>query len=50
MQETLNYQVIIDLVVLFLSLSVPIGIVFGITEKLLNLFYSMVFGDKNIRL
>lgn len=50
MQQTLNYQLIIDMTILFITLSIPIGIVFGIAEKLIKLFLSAVFGDKTINL
>lgn len=50
MPQNINYQVVINTIGLFLAISVPIGIVLGITEKLANLFFSMVFGERNIKL
>ena len=46
----LNYQTLIDLVGVCVKNALPIGIVFGIAEKMLNLFFSLAFGAKNIRM
>ncbi|MDF2943574.1 MAG: hypothetical protein K0S01_2432 [Herbinix sp.] len=46
----LNYQYLINLVIMFLMLAMPIGFIFGFAEKILNMFLSMVFGDKYIKL
>lgn len=50
MLTALNYQIIIDMAVTFIMISMPIGILFGITEKLIKLFLSFVFGDRTIKL
>ena len=50
MLESLNYQSIIELVSIMIAVSLPIGIVFGLSVKLVNLFISMVFGERNIKL
>lgn len=46
----LDYQQVIDLVADVCKQAVPIGIFIGITEKVVNLFYSMAFGNKRINL
>ena len=46
----LDYQTIINLAGTVISYSLPIGIVFGVAEKVLNLFFSLAFGAKNIRM
>lgn len=46
----LDYQQIINLTGQALSAALPIGIVFGLAEKLCNLFFSAAFGKKKIDL
>lgn len=46
----LNYQTIIDLAGTVVAYALPIGIVFGVVEKVLNLFFSLAFGSKNIKM
>jgi hypothetical protein len=43
-------QQMINLCGTILTYSVPIGIAFGLAEKACNLFFSMAFGDKRVRL
>ncbi len=50
MLEELSYQLIINLIGQMMLVSMPIGILFGLTEKLINLFFSMAFGSKNIKI
>lgn len=50
MITTLDYQQIIDCVAVVISNALPIGIVFGIAEKMVNAFLSMAFGEKKVRL
>jgi hypothetical protein len=50
MKMQLDYQVIVNLVGEFLTYSLPIGVVIGLTEKLCNLFFSMAFGNKKVNL
>lgn len=46
----LDYQTIINLAGNAVAYALPIGIVFGVAEKMLNLFFSLAFGAKNIRM
>lgn len=46
----IDYQVVIDLVAECVKNAIPIGIIFGMTEKLGNLFFSLAFGNKRINL
>jgi hypothetical protein len=46
----LNYQEIINTLGLFVAISLPIGILFGMTSKIINLFLSLAFGERNIKL
>lgn len=46
----LDYQQIVDMVGEVCKYAVPIGILFGVTEKLTNLFFSLAFGKKRIDL
>lgn len=46
----LDYQQIVDIIAEFLKVSLPIGITFGLIQKLVNLFMSSAFGSKNIKL
>lgn len=46
----LNYQIVIDMVAEIIRLSLPIGITFGLAERLINAFLSMAFGERRIRL
>lgn len=46
----LNYQTIVDMVAQIIQLALPIGIVFGLAEKLVNGFLSMAFGEKRVKL
>ena len=46
----LNYQIVIDMVAEIISLSLPIGITFGLAERLINAFLSMAFGERRIKL
>lgn len=50
MTEIVNLQVIIDTIGFMLVLSVPIGVMFGVVSKVVNFFFSMAFGDRNIKL
>lgn len=49
MMETVSLQVIIDTIAYMLTISVPIGILFGMASKLTNMFFSMAFGEKKVR-
>lgn len=46
----LDYQQIINLVAEFMKYALPIGIIFGMTEKLGNLFFSFAFGSNRVKL
>lgn len=46
----LDYQQVIDLIAEILKYALPIGIIFGITEKATNLFFNLAFGNKKITL
>lgn len=48
--ETINFQIIIDTIALMVALSVPIALFFGFSARIVNFFFSMVFGDRNIKL
>ncbi len=48
--ETINYQLVLDLAIVYTMISIPIGLVLGITVKLSNMFISFVTGDKHISL
>lgn len=48
--ETLNYQQVIDLLITFLTIAIPISILFGIVEKLVNMFLSFVFGRETVKM
>lgn len=50
MELSLNYQQIIDMMVKLISCSLPIGLIFGITEKLVNMFLSFAFGKEKINI
>ncbi|MEM0173560.1 MAG: hypothetical protein QXI16_03525 [Sulfolobaceae archaeon] len=50
MIQSINYQGIVDIVGVILLVSTPIGLVFGISGKLANMFFSMVFGEKRVKL
>lgn len=50
MITSLNYQVIVELVATYIMISLPIGILFGLAGKLINMFLSAVFGDKTIKM
>lgn len=43
-------QLVIELCGNILAYSVPIGLAFGLAEKACNLFFSMAFGEKRIKL
>lgn len=45
-----DYQEIIGMVAEFMSVALPIGIIFGIGEKLINLFFSLAFGKDKVRM
>ena len=44
------FQQVIFLCGDILTYSVPIGLAFGLAEKACNLFFSMAFGEKRIKL
>jgi hypothetical protein len=46
----IDYQGTVTLALAFITMALPIGIVFGITEKLLRMFLSAVTGEKNIKM
>lgn len=48
--DSTMFQQIIDLAGVVLTYSVPIGVAFGLAEKACNLFFSMAFGEKRIRM
>lgn len=50
MEMSLNYQQIIDAVAMVVTYSLPIGLIFGITEKLVNMFLSFAFGKEKINI
>lgn len=50
MITTLDYQVIVNLAAQVISCALPIGIVFGLAEKLVNTFLSMALGKERIKL
>ena len=50
MPETVNLQIIIDTVAFMLTLSVPFAFFLGMSARIVNFFFSMVFGDRNIKL
>ena len=47
--EVLSYQAVIDSVVQIITYAAPIAVIFAMAEKALNLFLSMAFGSRNIR-
>lgn len=49
MMMELDYQAIINLVAMIIGVAIPIGVIFGLTEKLINLFLSACFGSKEIK-
>lgn len=42
----LNYQVIIDSIASIMLVACPIGIALLVSEKLINIFYSFLFGKR----
>jgi uncharacterized membrane protein YphA (DoxX/SURF4 family) len=46
----LDYQIIINMVAQIISVALPIGVVFGLAERLVNAFLSMAFGERKVRL
>ena len=49
-EELINYQEIISVVTEFMKVALPIGIIFGLTKKLTNLFFSLAFGKDKVDL
>lgn len=49
MTTVLNYQDIIGCAAVMISCALPIGIIFGLAEKLINGFLSIAFGEKKVR-
>lgn len=45
----IDYQQVVDLCVQAVSVALPIGLIFGLAEKLINGFLSMVFGKDRVR-
>jgi hypothetical protein len=45
-----NYQEVVTLAIAFITMALPIGIVLGVTERIVRFFISAVSGDKNIKL
>lgn len=45
----IDYQSIIDIISEMMSLAVPLGFIFGISEWILNTFFGMVFGKRRVR-
>lgn len=50
MITALDYQMVIDLAGEALKYALPIGIVFGIAERLGNMIVSAVTGEKRVRI
>lgn len=50
MPTTLDYQSIVNSVAVMVSVALPIGIILGFAEKLVNGSLSMIFGEKKVRL
>jgi hypothetical protein len=48
--EIIDYQTIINLVGTMIGYALPIGCIFGLGEKLVNMFISIAFGEKKIRM
>lgn len=46
----IDYQEIVSLCAKMISVALPIGLIFGLSEKLINGFLSIVFGEKRVRL
>ena len=46
----IEYQVIVNLAAEAVKYALPIGLVFGVAEKVCNLWFSMALGAKNIRM
>lgn len=46
----MDYQQIIDMVAECIKIAMPIGVVFGLSEKVINLFLSLAFGKEKVRL
>lgn len=46
----LNYQEVISMLVLFLSIAIPIAIIIGVVEVVVNMFLGFVFGKEKVKL
>lgn len=46
----LDYQQVVDLCAQAMSVGLPIGVIFGLAEKAINLFLSMAFGKERVRI
>ena len=47
---TVNYQQVVDILVVAITLAVPIGFIFGVVEKIINMFFSFAFGKNKVSL
>lgn len=45
----IDYQSVIDVIVQFFQLAMPMGIILGFSEWILNTFFGFVFGKRYIR-
>ncbi len=46
----LNYQIILDLIVIFFAVAFPISLLFSISVKIANILKSFISGDKEVHL
>lgn len=46
----IDYQEVVTLCAQMISVALPIGLIFGLSEKLVNGFLSMVFGERRVKL
>lgn len=47
---SVDYSQVVELCAQCLSLAMPIGVIFGLSSKVYNLFLSMVFGKERIKI
>lgn len=45
-----DYQEIISIMAEMIKVSIPIGLIWGITRKILRMFFSIAFGERDVKL
>ena len=50
MTTVIDYQIIVDMCGQMLIYALPIGMIFGIVERIANMFISAASGEKRVRL